>query len=161
MVICMDIKMKKTYRNCNFEGSFTLEAALLMPLILASILIVMYLSLFIHNQAALYSIAYEGALKASQLDENKQSEIYRIIDGLLENKLLGAGTIKKQVEIDGKSIGVFLSGSMSIPGFEIIDMLIPYGSLRIFGESEIQAKDTVALIRNYRLVDKLKTAIEE
>lgn len=161
MRISMDIKLKKKNVKWGLKGSFTLEAALLMPLILACIIVIMYLSFYIHNQAALYSIAYEGALKASQLNADERSEIYSIIDGLLENKLLGAGTINKQVKIDGKSIKVFLSGSMSVPGFEIMNLLMPYGGLSIFGESEIQTKDTVALIRNYRLVDKLKTIIEE
>jgi len=155
----MDIKMKDKNEKWGLEGSFTLEAALLTPLILGSIIVIMYLSLYIHNQVALYSIAYEGALKASQLDDDEQSEIYRIIDELLENKLLGAGIFKKQVEINGESIKVFLSGSMSVP--EIMDLLMPYGDLSIFGKSEIQRKDTVSLIRKYRLVDKLKTVIEE
>ena len=132
-----------------------------MPLILACIIILMYLSFYIHNQVALYSIAYEGALKVSQLEADEQGEIYSIIDGLLEDKILGAGTINKRVETDGKSIRVFLSGSMSVPGFEIMNLLMPYGGLSIFGEIEIQTRDTVALIRNYRLVDKLKTAIKE
>ena len=43
------------------KGSFTIEAALLMPLILMVLMGLLYLDFFVHNRAWLTSAAYEAA----------------------------------------------------------------------------------------------------
>ena len=44
------------------KGSFTLEAALLMPLLLMVIMSMLYLDFFVHNRAWLTAAAYEAAV---------------------------------------------------------------------------------------------------
>ena len=66
------------------KGSFTLEAALLMPLLLTVIMSMLYLDFFVHNRAWLTAAAYEAAVSGSM--EKKQiymrQRIFR--DGCLE-----------------------------------------------------------------------------
>ena len=47
------------------KGSFTLEAALLMPLLLTVIMSMLYLDFFVHNRAWLTAAAYEAAVSGS------------------------------------------------------------------------------------------------
>lgn len=66
------------------KGSFTLEAALLMPLLLTVIMSMLYLDFFVHNRAWLTAAAYEAAV----WKDIKKKQIYmrqRIFrDGCLE-----------------------------------------------------------------------------
>ena len=47
------------------KGSFTIEAALLMPLVLMILIGVLYLDFFVHDRAYLTAAAYEAAVSGS------------------------------------------------------------------------------------------------
>lgn len=57
------------------KGSFTIEAALLMPLILMVLMGLLYLDFFVHNRAWLTSAAYEAAVSGS-MKVIKKTETY-------------------------------------------------------------------------------------
>ena len=65
--------MKK--RNMK-KGSFTVEAACIMSLVLFVLIGVMYLSFFVHNRAWLTAAAYEAALTGSIEGVQKEGQIY-------------------------------------------------------------------------------------
>ena len=54
------------------KGSFTLEAALLMPLLLMVIMSMLYLDFFVHNRAWLTAAAYEAAVSGSMEGYKKE-----------------------------------------------------------------------------------------
>ncbi len=53
-------------KNKYKKGSYTVEAAFIVPMILSSMIIVIYLSFFIHNKVILSKEAYISALRISQ-----------------------------------------------------------------------------------------------
>lgn len=53
-------------KNKYKKGSYTVEAAFIVPMILSSIIAVLYLSFFIHNKIILAKEAYISALRISQ-----------------------------------------------------------------------------------------------
>ena len=53
--------MKKRMKR----GSMTIEAALLMPLLLLVVMITLYLFFYVHNKVWLTAAAYEAALDGS------------------------------------------------------------------------------------------------
>ena len=61
------------------KGSFTIETACVMPLILLVLMGLIYLSFFVHNRAWLTSAAYESALCGSM--EGIKTEKYMILQG--------------------------------------------------------------------------------
>ena len=50
------------------KGSFTIEAACVMSLVLITVMGVLYLSFFVHNRSWLTAAAYEAALAGSMED---------------------------------------------------------------------------------------------
>ena len=62
------------------KGSFTIEAALLMPLILMVLMGLLYLDFFVHNRAWLTSAAYEAAVSGSMEGYKKDGDIYEKAD---------------------------------------------------------------------------------
>lgn len=70
------------------KGSFTIEAALLMPLILMVLIGVLYLDFFVHNRAWLTSAAYEAAVSGSMEGYKKKGNIYEKAD--IQGRMLGS-----------------------------------------------------------------------
>lgn len=58
------------------KGSFTIEAALLMPLVLMILIGVLYLDFFVHDRAYLTAAAYEAAVSGSMEGYKKKGNIY-------------------------------------------------------------------------------------
>ena len=62
------------------KGSFTIEAALLMPLVLMILIGVLYLDFFVHDRAYLTAAAYEAAVSGSMEGYKKKGNIYEKAD---------------------------------------------------------------------------------
>lgn len=60
------------------KGSFTVEAACVMPLILLVLFGTIYLSFFVHNRAWLTAAAYESALSGSMEEIRKTDRYMRL-----------------------------------------------------------------------------------
>ena len=62
--------------NCVRKGSLTVETACVMPLILLTLMGLIYLSFFVHNRAWLTAAAYESAISGSMEGIKKNGQIY-------------------------------------------------------------------------------------
>ncbi len=69
------------------KGSFTIEAALLMPLVLMILIGVLYLDFFVHDRAYLTAAAYEAAVSGSMEGYKKKRNIYEKAD--IQGRMLG------------------------------------------------------------------------
>ena len=58
------------------KGSMTIEAALLMPLLLLVVMITLYLFFYVHNKVWLTAAAYEAALDGSMETATARREKY-------------------------------------------------------------------------------------
>ena len=69
------------------KRSFTIEAALLMPLVLMILIGVLYLDFFVHDRAYLTAAAYEAAVSGSMEGYKKKGNIYEKAD--IQGRMLG------------------------------------------------------------------------
>ena len=69
------------------KGSVTIEAALLMPLVLMILIGVLYLDFFVHDRAYLTAAAYEAAISGSMEGYKKKGNIYEKAD--IQGRMLG------------------------------------------------------------------------
>ena len=58
------------------KGSFTIEAACVMSLVLITVMGVLYLSFFVHNRSWLTAAAYEAALAGSMEECREEGKGY-------------------------------------------------------------------------------------
>lgn len=58
------------------RGSFTIETACVMPLILFTLMGILYLFFFVHNRAWLTAAAYESAVSGSMEGIRKEGAVY-------------------------------------------------------------------------------------
>lgn len=67
---------KKAFHIIEKKGSFTVEAACVMPIILLALMGSLYLCFFVHNRAWLTAAAYEAALAGSMEGVKRNGAVY-------------------------------------------------------------------------------------
>ena len=91
------------------KGSFTVETACVMPLILLVLFGTIYLSFFVHNRAWLTAAAYESALSGSMEGNKKNGQVYETAkmcsEKLGSTGFFGAENLTTQTNV-GKEVQV-------------------------------------------------------
>lgn len=95
--------------SMRFQGSYTVEAALLMAVLIPLLAGVLYLGFYMHDKAFMKSAAYEAAILENM---DGKREPGKINDGLLG--IRGAGL---EVSGDNRRVSAEASGTFLIPGF--------------------------------------------
>ena len=91
------------------KGSFTIEAACVMSIVLFTVMGVLYLSFFVHNRTWLTAAAYEAALTGSMEGVQKNGQVYEAASArgqeLGNGGFFGAENLQYQVST-GKTVKV-------------------------------------------------------
>ena len=100
------------------KGSYTVEASLLFPFILTVLVLIIYLSFFIHDRQLMQAAAYTSALRGSQIIDNRQDVFTKVEESskeILENRLLAVRNQTTDIQITGQKISVTIEGAVMIP----------------------------------------------
>ena len=133
----------------------TIEASLVLPLILGGIIFVLYIGFYLYNFATVKQVAYIAALRGSQTRDVSYAEIEnyveRQVDELLLGQILAKENIKKEVEVFAGSIKVKIYTSVKIP----FAGLLPFTDnfLEIQGESWVNRTEPIEIIRGIRKIN--------
>lgn len=94
------------------RGSFTVEAAVIIPFIILVLTAVIILSFFLYDKCALERAAAMAALRGSQeVWEDNNIRYQKTDEGIgavLENNLLGTSCVEKHVEVKKDQVCVLL-----------------------------------------------------
>lgn len=94
------------------KGSFTIEAAVIIPFIVCLLMTILFLAFFLYDRCSLERAAGSAALRGSQEIWESSDVQYRKanegIDFVLSHNLLGADCVDKQIKISGNEIKVVL-----------------------------------------------------
>lgn len=107
---------KQSRRNRN--GSTTIEAALLMPLLLGIMLVVIYFSFFLYNREAAMTIAYTAAIKGAQMEQEGKNQIQQEITRYVEEeskRLLFVHQIDYSVKVTTGQVKVSIHLTQKVP----------------------------------------------
>lgn len=99
------------------EGYFTLELALLFPVIFSIIVLIIYTAFFVHDRAVMDSAAYEAALRGSAITypgADIEGRVRREADDLLKSRLFVTKNTEVDVDINIRRIKVDISGEFKI-----------------------------------------------
>lgn len=151
---------EKNLKAAVLQGSFTVEAALLMTILLPVLVSVIYLSFYIHDRAVLQGIGCEIGAMGSNLRQEKRAEaiLKEKQRELSKNRLLGTRNMEKSLSVSEHQISVTFSGSYLFPG--LIRKLIGGNRLGIRRSWSRELYHPAKLIRKIRglndMVDTLK-----
>ncbi|MCI6004924.1 MAG: TadE/TadG family type IV pilus assembly protein [Blautia sp.] len=131
------------------QGSFTVEAACVMPMILLVLFGLLYLCFFVHNRAWLTAAAYESALVGSMEAVKENGQVYEAA-GMRSRELgntgfFGAENLSIQTNT-GKRVQVMYS----------LDTIASYGGFRWHQ----QVSGSSLVVRPVKRIRTLKAASE-
>lgn len=139
------IEQRKTGAFFVKRGSFTVETACVMPLILLAVFGVIYLNFFVHNRSWLTAAAYESALSGSMEGIKKDGQAYETAKMRSEELgnvgFFGAENLSTQTNV-GKEVQVTYD----------LDTICAYGGLswHLRTEGDVKIINPVKHIRKIR-----------
>jgi len=97
----------------NRKGSFTIEAAFLMPIVLFIVLLVIQISFFLYNREAATVMVSQAALMGVQMEQDGKHTIQKVLSEFLEDetkkRLLFADESNWEISVTLTSVKVELS----------------------------------------------------
>ena len=137
---------------------FTVEASLLMPLILGGIIFVIYLGIYLYDVCTLRQVSYIAVLRGSQLKDTSSEEIKNYADKqadqLMENQILAKENVQTEISVTKNKVKVNITAKITMPFAEFISEEI--GLWNMENEAEAYRLDPVDIIRNVRKINEHK-----
>lgn len=139
------------------KGSYTIEASLLMPLIIGTIVILMFISFYLHDNAVIKEGAIilankytnEKYLSDAQIKQRLQQDCEQAI----LNKVLVTKNITTNIEVEKKKITVSCSGVFYFPSIFITQTIFNSDSLNIATTKSMSRVNPVTFIRYCKIVE--------
>ena len=134
-----------------YKGYMTIEASLILPMIIGGIVFLIYLGIGLYNVNVINHVAYIAALRGSQLADMPLKAVKTYVEEqaeeLLDAKILGEKILQTKVKVSYGKIKVKINMDSKIP-FKEWDLF------KIEREAEVNRTDPVDFIRKVRLSDE-------
>ena len=137
------------------KAYFTVEASLIMPLILGGIIFTIYLGLYLYDVCVIKQAAYIAALRGSQLADASTGEIEIYVDRQLEkllgNQILAKRCVEQAVNVTANKVKVKINANIKMPFAEFVSAVT--GLWEIESSAEADRVNPVNIIRNVRKIN--------
>lgn len=141
------------------EGYFTVEAALILPVVLLIFTTVLFLSFYIYDRCILEQSAYGAALRGSTNYYQRNEEAYmaakRGAISLTEGKLVAASSLENEVTVTERSVTVSYRCIVNMPFLSWLSNFTGDAGFTISVAKEVPRSRQVRLIRIFRKSNRL------
>ena len=110
--------MRKNVKSV--KGSYTIEASLLMGIILPLLVAIIYMGFFLHDKGLLLGAAYETAACMSLRADDKDFDGASAAGKLIKGRALGSTGLTASASAGEKQAQVTCSGNFRVPGMAAI-----------------------------------------
>ena len=144
------------------KGSYTVEAALVFPLVLFSVLLVWFLGFYRHNQTACQAICREAVyvgLEARRCGRDAEAAMYKVLEEQTGH-LPGVSETQIQVSVKDKELIANLEAAMHFPFRFLTGSSVPEVWV-ISGEASISSRHPAAVVRQIKRAEKLTDILSE
>lgn len=134
----------------------TVEASLVIPIILGGIIFVMYVGFYLYNAATIKQTAYIAALRGNQMKNVSSYEIENYvekqIEEMLSRQILSGKIMRKEVKVFQGSINVKIYAEFKIPfrGLEGMENILRETILEV----QVKRTNPMEVIRGVRKVNE-------
>ncbi len=135
------------------RGSYTIEAALIMPFIIGSIVFIIYSAYYTHDRAFMQKCAYIAALRGSEEREGDTAAYHTAKEcstQLPQGHLLGSWTLTDDVQTNPDLVTVAYEGTMQMPGGVLVEMVLQRDVWYLKREAVARRVDEPKYIRESR-----------
>ena len=143
------------------KGSCTVEAAMVFPWILFSVIFIWYLGFFQHNKAVCQAICREAVYVCLEA-KNCRKDVESAMQKVLEEQtawLPGNPDTDTNAEVEGSKLYAKIDMTMEFP-FAFFNKTKLGGTWEITGEASLWAEYPVKEIRVLRKIEKLNDALQ-
>lgn len=145
------IGIKKLVTAKKEAGYFTVEAALIMPLVIAILVPMIFLSFYSYDRCVLEQCAYAAALRGSSnrfsSAEEAKKESLEAAESLITEKLFAVKEISTTVHVSALSVSVTYKCKVNMPLGTWLKELVGEDFLSLEVEKQVLRNKTVAIIR--------------
>ena len=145
----------KNYLN----GYFTIEAALILPLVMLFITTLIFLAFYSYDRCIMELSAYEAALSgtSNHIKDTKEAkkEAKEAAEKLIEGKLFAISDVSCEADADATQIIVSYSGKINMPFISWLGKYISDTDFSINVSKKAKRSCQTKIIRNCRVVNKL------
>lgn len=149
------MKGKINVRHMKTEGYFTVEASLIMPVVLYVCIFIIYSGFYLYDKCLMKQDAYRAALAGSSIYRDDNQEVYRVAsdtaDRLAEGKYIAA-EYHFAITVQSK-VRVTVRGQIKLP-FCSLAGLIGKGGWDISESAESKCINPVIFIRMCRMLER-------
>lgn len=136
------------------KGSYTVEAALLMTIIIPLLTGILYLGFYLHNEAVMQNAAYELAVLGSfQHGEEEKKMMEERKKSITGQGFLGLQDVQADADMGKKKISVKLYGTFRVPG--LVMRFFCQNQMRICADAELTVTDPGRTVTRIHLLRKL------
>ena len=135
------------------RGSYTVEAALLMTVILPLLFGIIYLGFYLHNGAMMQNAAYELAVLESLQGEEEEDFAEERKQALTGQAFFGLKNVQAEVKEGKKHITASLEGTFYVPGMAM--RFWCRNRLTISANAELAVSEPGKTIARIHLLEKL------
>ncbi len=135
------------------RGSYTVEASLLMGILLAVLVAVIYMGFYLHDRAFLQGAAYEAAVTACLHQDDVEPDASLTVgakraQALVKKRMLGTRNATAAETLDEKTVRVTCAGNFRVPGM----------ASKFFGKKKlsVNAGVTLTTMRPSRRIQKIR-----
>lgn len=116
----LEIKIKMN----NNKGMVTIEACIIIPVILSISVLLMWMGLYYYNQTVIANAASVAAIEGARCANKSNDEISSIsrekAEALLSERLISMDEVGISVIVEYGLVTVTIKGNMSVPGFLVM-----------------------------------------
>lgn len=100
------------------KASFTVEAAMIMTVLLPVLAAFIYMVFYVHDMAVIQGAACETAVMGSNLalEEDRESVLEEKVNAFVTGRLLGTKADSRELSVGRDQITVHYQGSFAVPG---------------------------------------------
>lgn len=146
----------------NKKGNFTIECALIMPIILVCILAVVWLIIFLYDKNVMYRAMIHAVSAADYKNSSTNGELKKEIEERLyedlNNQLVGVKESSVSVKVGAKKVTVTVEGKLNVPMSENILSSLSEIELKVT-KKRMDAAGIIADVRRvkalYDIADKI------
>lgn len=134
------------------SGYMTIEATLIMPLIIMGIVFIIYIGFYLYDVSVIRQISYVAALRASEqldfTDMEMKEYAKKQLSELKENRLLVIKTWEEKINVNNGRIKIRVSAQVAMP-FQSVFLLYP-------GVWEIKSEAQAIKVNPVQIIWKLR-----
>lgn len=131
----------------NLRGNMTIEAVVIVPLILMVIAVVISIMFYYHDKTVIKGVAHETAMVFSDKKEATYEEVEEYFQKHLRRKLLVFSNVEAEITLEEKIIQITCSASRRF--------------MRVLVETKVQRTEPEVWIRRIRLAEKIGNQLGE